>query len=78
MSTRTHVPSVLANLTTMLPDLEALYKDIHSHPELSMQENRTANLAAERLRAAGYDVATGVGKTGVEALVVATQAWLPS
>jgi hippurate hydrolase len=49
----------------MLPDLEALYKDIHSHPELSMQENRTANLAAERLRAAGYDVTTGVGKTGV-------------
>jgi amidohydrolase len=65
MSTRIHVPSVLANLTTMLPDLEALYKDIHSHPELSMQENRTANLAAERLRAAGYDVSTGVGKTGV-------------
>ena len=65
MSTRTAVPSVLTNLKAMLPDLEALYKDIHSHPELSMQENRTANLAAERLRAAGYDVTTSVGKTGV-------------
>jgi amidohydrolase len=57
--------SVLANLGTLLPDLESVYKDIHSHPELSMQENRTAGIAAERLRAAGYEVTSGVGKTGV-------------
>lgn len=57
--------SVLANLSTLLPDLESIYKDVHSHPELSMQESRTAAMAAERLRAAGYDVTTGVGKTGV-------------
>jgi hippurate hydrolase len=56
---------VLRNLDSMLPDLEALYKDVHSHPELSMQETRTAGLAADRLRAAGYEVTTGVGKTGV-------------
>jgi amidohydrolase len=56
-------------LNTLLPDLEKLYTDIHAHPELSMQENRTANLAAERLRAAGYDVTTGVGKTGVVGLL---------
>jgi len=49
----------------MLPDLEDLYKDIHSHPELSMQEKRTAALAAERLRAAAFEVTTGVGITGV-------------
>lgn len=30
-----------------------------------MQENRTAGLAADHLRAAGYEVTTGVGKTGV-------------
>src|SRR5919202_4884812 len=53
------------NLDGMLPDLEALYKDVHSHPELSMQETRTAGLVADRLRAAGYEVTTGVGKTGV-------------
>jgi metal-dependent amidase/aminoacylase/carboxypeptidase family protein len=46
--------SVLAKLRTLLPDLESVYKDIHSHPELSMQENRTAGIAADRLRAAGY------------------------
>jgi amidohydrolase len=54
-----------AGLDGVLPDLEAVYKDIHSHPELSMQETRTAELAAQRLRALGYDVTTGIGKTGV-------------
>jgi hippurate hydrolase len=53
----------------MLPDLEALYKDIHSHPELSMQETRTAGLAADRLGAAGYEVTTAIGKTGVVGLL---------
>jgi hippurate hydrolase len=43
--------AVLDNLDSMLPDLEAFYKDVHSHPELSMQETRTAGLAADRLRA---------------------------
>ncbi|MBS3651521.1 amidohydrolase [Pseudaminobacter sp. 19-2017] len=60
---------VLSKLDGLLPDLEALYKDVHSHPELSMQENRTAGLAADRLRAAGYEVTTGVGKTGVVGLL---------
>jgi hippurate hydrolase len=59
----------LRNLDGMLPDLEALYRDVHSHPELSMQETRTAGLAADRLRAAGYEVTTGVGKTGVVGLL---------
>jgi len=62
------VPALL-NLDDLLPDLEALYKDVHSHPELSMQETRTAGLAADRLRAAGYEVTTGVGKTGVVGLL---------
>ncbi|MGE5113153.1 MAG: hypothetical protein ACM3JB_20005 [Acidobacteriaceae bacterium] len=56
---------ILSNLHTLLPGLESVYKDIHSHPELSMQEQRTAGIAADRLRAAGYDVTTGIGKTGV-------------
>jgi amidohydrolase len=57
--------TVLANLGALLSHLESVYKDIHSHPELSMQEMRTAGIAADRLRAAGYDVSTGLGKTGV-------------
>jgi hippurate hydrolase len=61
--------SALRNLDGLLSDLEALYKDVHSHPELSMQETRTAGLATDRLRAAGYEVTTGVGKTGVVGLL---------
>jgi hippurate hydrolase len=61
--------SALLNLDAALPDLVDLYKDIHSHPELSMQETRTAGLAADRLRAAGYEVTTAVGKTGVVGLL---------
>lgn len=55
----------LHNIDGLLPDLEALYKDLHSHPELSMEETRTARVAADRLRATGYEVTTAVGKTGV-------------
>jgi amidohydrolase len=65
MTERVQAQNILANLGTLLPDLESVYKDIHSHPELSMQENRTAGVAADHLRAAGYEVTTGVGKTGV-------------
>jgi amidohydrolase len=59
----------LRSLDALLTDLAQLYKDMHSHPELSMQETRTAKLAADRLRAAGYEVTTGVGKTGVVGLL---------
>jgi amidohydrolase len=55
----------VSSVTSLLPDLEALYKDIHSHPELSLQETRTSSIAAGRLRAGGYDVTSGIGKTGV-------------
>jgi hippurate hydrolase len=56
-------------MDSLLPDLESLYKDLHAHPELSMQEARTAGLAADHLRAAGYEVSAGVGKTGVIGLL---------
>src|SRR5690242_12771826 len=67
--TRSSKGSALDHLNAQLPELEALYKDIHAHPELSMKETRTAGLAANRLRAAGYEVTTGVGKTGVVGLL---------
>lgn len=43
----------LAGLDALLPELEALYKDVHAHPELSEHETRTADIAAQRLRDAG-------------------------
>ncbi len=59
----------LRNLDGLLHRLETLYKDVHSHPELSMQETRTAGVAADWLRAAGYEVTAGIGKTGVVGLL---------
>jgi hippurate hydrolase len=59
----------LRDLDGVLSELEVLYKDVHSHPELSMQETRTAKIAADRLEAAGYEVTAGVGKTGVVGLL---------
>ena len=67
---KTKIPDPLfARLPILLPDLEALYTDVHAHPELSLQETRTSGLAAARLRAAGFDVTTGVGGTGVVGLL---------
>src|SRR3954453_14957826 len=68
-ATLTAPTTVLANLGDLLSDLESVYKDIHAHPELSMQETRTAGIAADRLRAAGYEVTTSLGKTGVVGLL---------
>jgi amidohydrolase len=65
----TATTDVLSPLNALLPDLESFYKDIHIHPELSMQEKRTAAKAAERLQTAGFDVTTGVGKFGVVGLL---------
>lgn len=45
--------------------LVATRRDLHRHPELGFQEHRTAAIVAERLRAAGYEVRTGVAVTGV-------------
>jgi hippurate hydrolase len=56
---------VLAPLDAIYPDLEKLYLDLHQNPELSFHEEKTAAKMAERLRSLGFEVATGVGKTGV-------------
>src|SRR3954447_9974460 len=60
---------VLSGLREIASDLEDLYRDIHAHPELSLQERRTAGLAADRLRDAGYEVTEGLGGTGVAGLL---------
>ena len=51
------------------PELEGLYRDLHEHPELAFHEERTASVLAERLKGLGFDVTTGVGRTGVVALL---------
>ncbi len=50
------------------PHLDSLYKDIHAHPEVAMQENRTAALLAAEMRKLGFAVTEHVGKTGLVAI----------
>jgi amidohydrolase len=69
MSAQSAGDAVLEGLDSILDDVEALYKDVHSHPELSMEEERTAGIAADRLGAAGFEVTTAVGGTGVVGLL---------
>ncbi|GAA2980567.1 hippurate hydrolase [Microbacterium terrae] len=53
----------------MTLDLEALYIDLHRHPELSFQETRTAGVIAHSLTDLGIEFEEGVGKTGVAAVI---------
>ncbi|MGA4690727.1 amidohydrolase [Rhodococcus sp. AB351] len=55
----------LQGLDEIRADQENFYRDLHAHPELSHQETRTAAEVADRLRAAGCEVHTDVGGTGV-------------
>ena len=49
-------------------DLVGLYEDLHAHPELAFQETAAARTLAARLRALGFDVTEGVGRTGIVGL----------
>lgn len=55
----------------LAPQLVAWRRDFHMHPELGFQEVRTAGIVAEHLRSLGLEVSTGIGQTGVVALVEA-------
>lgn len=52
-----------------MPSLLTLYRDLHANPELSMQEVKTSAKLAAEARKLGFDVTTGVGKTGVVAIM---------
>jgi hippurate hydrolase len=52
-----------------MPSLTALYRELHANPELSMQEVKSAARMAAEAKKLGFDVTTGVGKTGVVAVM---------
>ena len=56
--------SPTSDVDAIYPDVETLYKDLHRNPELAFQETQTAAKLAARLKALGFEVTTGVGKTG--------------
>ncbi|MEI7429706.1 MAG: M20 aminoacylase family protein [Betaproteobacteria bacterium] len=52
-------------LISFIPDLIALRRDIHAHPELAFNESRTSEIVARELAAYGLEVHRGLAKTGV-------------
>jgi amidohydrolase len=56
-------------VNTIYPEIESLYFDLHRTPELAMHEQQTAAKLAERMKALGYEVTTGVGGTGIVAVL---------
>jgi len=58
------VQSVAAN---SMPDLVAIRRDLHAHPELGLDEVRTSDFVARHLAELGYTVTRGLAKTGVVA-----------
>lgn len=67
------LPAAKARLDVLLdremPRYEAIYRDLHAHPELAMQETRTAGILAANLGKLGYEVTEKVGGTGVVAVL---------
>src|SRR5690606_19917718 len=62
-------PALAEAIRSDMPELMALYRDLHQHPELSMQETRTAGLLAAEARRLGFVVTERVGGTGVVAVM---------
>jgi amidohydrolase len=61
--------NVSSDVDAIYPDIETLYKDLHRNPELAFQETQTVTKLAARLKTLGFDVTTGVGKTGIVAIM---------
>jgi hypothetical protein len=60
------IPSILSTLKPDLGPYESLYKNLHRHPGLSLQEHLAAETAAKHLRGLkGFDVRTNIGGTGL-------------
>src|SRR5437879_9470719 len=58
-----------SDIDELFPDMVALRRDLHEHPELAFEEVRTSGIVAQRLRTLGLEVQTNVAKTGVVALL---------
>ncbi len=60
--------AIATSLEADYPKLDALYKDIHAHPEVAFQEVKTAARLAAEMRALGFEVTEKIGKTGLVAI----------
>src|SRR5256885_7874789 len=58
-----------SDIDELVPDLVALRRDLHEHPELAFEEVRTSGIVAQRMRTLGLEVQADVAKTGVVGLL---------
>jgi amidohydrolase len=65
--------SILQEAQSLFQFTQNLRRDFHRHPELGFQEVRTAGVIARELNNLGLEVTTGVGKTGVVAVLESTR-----
>ena len=61
--------AIRADVAKDMPSLIAIYRDLHANPELSGQEKRSAAILAAEAKKLGYEVTSGVGGTGVVAVL---------
>ena len=69
---------MLADIAQDHAELTAIRRDIHAHPEMGLEEVRTAALVAAKLRDWGVEVTEGVGITGVVGVIRGTRPIGPS
>ena len=62
-------PDLRQSIRQDMPSLLEIYRDLHAHPELSLQETRSAARMADEARRLGFTVTNGVGGTGVVAVM---------
>ena len=61
---------IIPQIAAIVPDLTAIFRDLHAHPEIGFTEHRTSQKVAEELRRYGVDeVHEGIGGTGVVGLI---------
>ncbi len=59
----------LDRVRPLVPELVAIRRDIHAHPEMGLEETRTAALVASKLREWGVEFVEGIGRTGIVATI---------
>jgi amidohydrolase len=68
------MPTISPEVERLIPEMRRVRRDLHANPELGFQERRTADIVARRLTELGYQMRTGLGRTGVAASLRGTGA----
>jgi len=64
-----HLMKLIPEIQAAQPEIQALRRDIHAHPELCFEEQRTSDLVAAKLAEWGIEVHRGLGKTGLVGVI---------